>query len=602
MRTNRISSTKTALFLLTTLLLSATWFTASAGYGSYDPSGQSEALIHDEAQTVYLGNLARQNEAGQPPLRWNQQLTHASRWFSWDSVENRPSPYCGHQDTLGGWPSDRAPIFGYLGGAGAENAFCGYVTPQQAIDGWLNSPGHRANLLAEGHREIGLGYYLRSSDGRGYVAQMFGADAVYPPVVIENEAIATTDPTVDLYIYDRSAGGGFAGLAPATEMMVSNNQCFTGAIWEPYTARKSWNLSNGDGWKSVYVQTVDAFGRTISVADSIYLGSSVPLNELGPEQMSSTEPQVTLYDLNTGSWPRAQFSLGWLADDSNNSFTKWWGNGAAVTDANAWGGTAYRLFPGDGESFAWVYDTGFFKETPLVAYFRLKVNNNSSPNEVARISVEGGGVEYGPISLKGTDFTAAGQYQEFAILFTFHDDPAHAFLIFQIWRSGTADLYFDAVSIFSAPQTFGSTETWAVPGGNYRGQGVWVRYTNESGTSFSNLMDATATQGGLAVTPTAVTLFAKRNGTIPAPVQLTVQALCGDAAWQVSDDASWLSTSVNGQAVAVQVNQAGLANGSYAGTVTVTAVDQPGSTPIQIPVHLIVADEVYRTHLPLIAR
>ncbi|MFZ1395796.1 MAG: hypothetical protein WAS33_02810, partial [Candidatus Promineifilaceae bacterium] len=255
-----------------------------------------------------------------------------------------------------------------------------------------------------------------------------------------------------------------------------------------------------------------------------------------------------------------------------------------------------------GESFAWVYDTGFIKETPLVAYFRLKVNDNSSPNEVARISVKGGGIEYGPISLKGTDFTAANQYQEFAIPFTFHGNAADPFLIFQFWRSGTADLYFDAVSIFTPPQAFNSTQTWAVPGGNYRGQGVWVRYTNESGTTFSSLMDATTTQGALAVTPTAVTLFAQRNGTMPAPIQLTVLALCGNVTWQVSDDANWLSTSVNGQTVAVQVNQAGLANGSYLGTVTVTAVAPSNSAPIKIPVQLLVAEEVYRLYLPLVER
>lgn len=599
MRANKVSKPKWAVLLLAALLLTTGWVRVTA---DYDPAGQSEALIYNEAQTVYLGNLARQTEAGQPPLRWNQQLTYASRWFSWDSVENRVDPYCGHQDTLGGWPIDRAPIFGYLGSAGAENAFCGYVTPQQAIDGWLNSPGHRANLLAEGHREIGLGYYLRDSDGRGYVAQMFGADAVYPPVVIENEAIATTSPTVGLYIYDRSAGGGFAGLAPATEMMVSNNPCFSSASWEPYTAQKSWTLSSGEGWKSVYVRTIDAFGRTVSVADSIYLGANVPLNEIGPEQMSSTEPEVTLYDLDIGSWPRAQFSLGWLADDRNETFTKWWGNGAPVNDSNAWGGTAYRLFPGDGESFAWVYDTSFIKETPFVAYFRLKVNNNSSAAEVGRISIAGGGVEYGPISLKGTDFSAANQYQEFALPFTFHDNETDPFLIFQVWRSGTADLTIDAVSIFTAPQPFGSTQTWAVPGGNYRGQGVWVRYTNETGSAFSSLTDATTTQGALTVMPMNVALLVEQNGALPAPVQLTVQELCGDMTWQVSDDAAWLTTSVNGQNVAVQVNQGGLANGSYTGTVTVTADGVNNSGPIHIPVHLIVTDKVYLTHLPLIEK
>src|SRR5690606_33275627 len=117
----------------------------------------TDDFIYEEAQTVYVGNLARQAN-GVPPLRWNSQLSQAARWLAWDSVENRPEPYCGHQDTNGEWPIDRAIIFGYLGWAGAENAFCGWVTPQEAIDGWLDSPGHRANLLDPNSREVGLGF------------------------------------------------------------------------------------------------------------------------------------------------------------------------------------------------------------------------------------------------------------------------------------------------------------------------------------------------------------------------------------------------------------------------------------------------------------
>ena len=158
-----------------------------------------------EAQTVYYGNIARQQN-GVPPLRWNNQLTEAARWFAWDSVENRPQPYCGHQDTQGHWPDYRARAFGYKGSAGAENAYCGYMEPQDAINGWLNSPGHRANLLDPNSRELGLGYYLRQNDWRGYVVQDFGNDPVFPPVIIENEAITTTVPAVRLYIYDRAGG------------------------------------------------------------------------------------------------------------------------------------------------------------------------------------------------------------------------------------------------------------------------------------------------------------------------------------------------------------------------------------------------------------
>ncbi len=47
---------------------------------------QAPELILKEAQTVYFGNIARQQN-GVPPLRWNKQLTDAARWFAWDSVE-----------------------------------------------------------------------------------------------------------------------------------------------------------------------------------------------------------------------------------------------------------------------------------------------------------------------------------------------------------------------------------------------------------------------------------------------------------------------------------------------------------------------------------
>src|SRR5512132_3041240 len=88
--------------------------------GGYDPTVQTPTLLYDEARTVYLGNLARRDN-GIPPLRWNRQLTHAARWFSWDSTENRPSGFCGHQDTQGHWPDYRTVVYGYLGFSGAEN-------------------------------------------------------------------------------------------------------------------------------------------------------------------------------------------------------------------------------------------------------------------------------------------------------------------------------------------------------------------------------------------------------------------------------------------------------------------------------------------------
>ena len=585
------------LSFLLILLLSASSVRAQAGW---DPAVQTPALLQDEARTVYLGNLAR-HDNGIPPLRWNRQLTYAARWFSWDSTENRPAGFCGHQDTNGNWPDTRALAFGNLGGAGAENAFCGYVTPDYAIQGWMNSSGHRANLLDPNAREIGLGYYRRDSDGRGYVTQDFGNDPVYAPVIIENEALSTTSPDVNLYIYDRAAAGGFAGLGAAKQMMVSNDVCFSGSAWEPYSASKTWTLNSAPGWESVYVKTGDIFNRTLSASDNIYLGAQVPLNELDHAQLSTTQSQVTLYDLDGKGLPQVQFSLGWLADDTFGTFKKWWGNGESVTDPAAWGGTAYRLYPGDGESFAWVYDTSFIKDTPMVAYFRLKVNTNTSNNEVARISVKGGGVEYALPPLRGTDFTAPGQYQEFALNFTFNTNPDDPFLTFQFWQSGSADLYVDAVSIFSAPQSITIPLTWSVPGGNYRGQGVWVRYTD--GSRFSAITDAiTAIPTALHASPAALTFLAVRNGGLPPASTLNITTGCASSTWQALADASWLHTQGSGSTLIVSVDQSGLGIGLYQGTVTISPTGASSVQPVSVPVRVFVVDDLFPLYLPLIQR
>ncbi|UCC53833.1 MAG: BACON domain-containing protein, partial [Anaerolineaceae bacterium] len=271
-------------------------------------------------------------------------------------------------------------------------------------------------------------------------------------------------------------------------------------------------------------------------------------------------------------------------------------NGQSVDDPAAWGGTAYRLYPGGGESSAWVWDTTFIKDVPMTAYFRLKVNDNNSNGEVARVTVKGGGREYGPLRLSGNDFTAANEYQEFALDFTFHDNENEPFLIFQFWRSGSADVYVDAVSIFSEPQAIRSPLVWPVPGGNYRGQGVWVRYTD--GSQFSAIAEAATSPPAIHVSPSTLNFLAVRSGSPPPISTLNVTTNCSAAKWQVSSDAPWLHAQAGGSIITVGVNQSGLSNGLYAGTVTVSAVDDSTITPVSVPVRLTVVEELFSNYLP----
>jgi uncharacterized protein YkwD len=55
----------------------------------------------------------------------------------------------------------------------AENIAMGQTTSEEALRSWMNSPGHRANILNRGHRRIGVAAY-RTAAGVVYWCQQFG--------------------------------------------------------------------------------------------------------------------------------------------------------------------------------------------------------------------------------------------------------------------------------------------------------------------------------------------------------------------------------------------------------------------------------------------
>lgn len=58
-----------------------------------------------------------------------------------------------------------------------ENIAAGYETPQSVMNGWMNSSGHKANILNKNFTEMGVGYYYNDSSTYGaYWVQMFIAD------------------------------------------------------------------------------------------------------------------------------------------------------------------------------------------------------------------------------------------------------------------------------------------------------------------------------------------------------------------------------------------------------------------------------------------
>jgi hypothetical protein len=173
--------------------------------------------------------------------------------------------------------------------------------------------------------------------------------------------------------------------------------------------------------------------------------------------------------------------------------------------------------------------------------------------------------------------------------------------LLNFWRSGPADVYVDGVTMFSAPQPVQSPLTWTVPGGNYRGGGIWVRYT-DGDSSFSVIEEADLTPERIAVQPTSLLFLAGLSSPPPAPGVLTVEQVgCDPFTWEVSDDAAWLSTQAVDETVVVSVDAVGLGVGRYQATIVVEAETGVLDSPARVPVTLVVG-ELYPNYLPCVRR
>jgi uncharacterized protein YkwD len=124
-----------------------------------------------EGQVIELVNRER-TANGCGTVQSNSQLATASRLHSEDQAETENMSHTGSD---GSSPWDRAERAGYQRAIG-ENVAAGYRTPAAVMEGWMNSPGHRANILNCDAKAIGVGV-AAAADGTLYWTQMFGSVA-----------------------------------------------------------------------------------------------------------------------------------------------------------------------------------------------------------------------------------------------------------------------------------------------------------------------------------------------------------------------------------------------------------------------------------------
>lgn len=125
-----------------------------------------------ESQVVALINQER-SANGLPALKANSKLTGAARGHSQDMACNG---FFNHVSPSSGDPSDRIWDAGYSFSWMGENIAAGYGSAAETVEGWMNSPGHRANILSANFTEIGIGYaYLAGSPFGSYITAVFAA-------------------------------------------------------------------------------------------------------------------------------------------------------------------------------------------------------------------------------------------------------------------------------------------------------------------------------------------------------------------------------------------------------------------------------------------
>jgi uncharacterized protein YkwD len=169
------------------------------------------AATSDERSVWTLTNQERA-ENGLSGLSLNGDLVASARAHSADMAAQ---DYFDHPGLDGSSPGDRIAATGYEAWRWGENIAAGYTTPETVVDAWMNSAGHRANILSESFCDIGVGYAYDDDSTYGhYWTQNFGRQAgVSDCPAVSDDSGGSGDAGgdgsgVDSGGDDRSDGGG----------------------------------------------------------------------------------------------------------------------------------------------------------------------------------------------------------------------------------------------------------------------------------------------------------------------------------------------------------------------------------------------------------
>lgn len=154
----------------------AAWIVLAAPFTPPRPEDQvqmrEQVLQEVNRARAQARRCGEQSFAAAPPLKPNTQLERAAQAHAADMAEHS---YFSHTGRDGSQVGQRATRADYPWRRVGENLAAGQTTAAQAVQGWLDSPGHCANLMQSAFTETGLAYAVNlRSEGGIYWVQMLG--------------------------------------------------------------------------------------------------------------------------------------------------------------------------------------------------------------------------------------------------------------------------------------------------------------------------------------------------------------------------------------------------------------------------------------------
>lgn len=232
-------------------------------------------------QIIEQTNIQRWLNGQLAPLKYNAQLEVAAQGHSTAMGQRNFFMHC-DPDT-GKAFNVRISDAGYSYSNAGENIAAGNATASSTMTQWMNSAGHRANILSTGFNELGVGYYNDPTDTqakrtgstctpdgsltgnyRHYWTQNFGRRNGQVLAIVAREAYQVSTCSNDVYLH-----------ASGQSQMRFSNDGVNWSAWETFAANKIWTLAGASGsTATLRVQTRTSGGTVTTATDTVRLGVS----------------------------------------------------------------------------------------------------------------------------------------------------------------------------------------------------------------------------------------------------------------------------------------------------------------------------------------